>query len=564
MASPRIIVIGGSAAGPKAAARAKRLNQDADVILVQKEPELSMASCGYPYYVEGMVPERNMLLSTPVGVVRDPAFFAGAKGVTAKVNTEATAIAPIGKTVSLRHTQTGAEETLTYDKLILCTGTTPKRPPLSGLDLRNIHGLNCLADADALRACVDSKAHTNVVVLGGGLIGVETAEAMTLAGLNVTIVERLPHILASLDPEIAAVAAAHMQCKGVTVITGKGLKGFTGANGQVTTAILEDGQELPCDLAVVSTGVSPNVALAQAAGLKIGETGGIWTDSHLRTSDPNIFAAGDCIEVTHRITGKKTLAPYGDAANLEGRIAADNAVLDLGTEFPGSIDSGICKLFDIAAGSTGLSEDRAKAAGFDVTVAVNASPDKPAFMGAMLLVSKLVVETGTRRVLGFQCVGPGSVSRQVSVAATAIAAGMTVDQLAMLDLPYAPPFSLAIDHVLAGAHMVQNKLQGLMQGITTLDLKAKLDAGEQPFILDVRAPFEFEEMRLGIGEVLIPLGMLRKRMDELPQDRDREIIVYCKISMRGYEAQQVLRHSGYTNVQVMEGGIMAWPFPREK
>lgn len=564
MTNKKIVVIGGTAAGPKAAARAKRLDQSAEVVLLQKAPELSMASCGYPYYVEGRFKEREKLLCTPTGVVRNAAFFAGAKGVEARVSTEVTEINPIAKTVTARNLATREETTFPYDKLILCTGSVPVAPAIPGRDLAGISGLNTLADADALRAVAEAKAVKEAVVLGGGLIGVETAEALTLAGISVTLVERMPQILCSLDPEIAKVVEAHMRAKGVKLITDCSVAEFLGRDGRVCGVRLADGREIAAGMAVVATGIAPNTALAKAAGLAIGETGGIAVDAHMRTSDPDIFAAGDCVEVTNRITGKKTLAPYGDLANLEGRVAADNAVLGAATVFPGTIDSGICKVFDFAAGSTGLSEARARAAGFEVAVAVNASPDKPDFMGACLLISKIVADAKTGRVLGYQCVGPGSVTRQVSTAAAAIIGGLTVDEMCMLDLPYAPPFSLAIDHSIASAHILQNKMRGLMKGVPATVVKAKLDAGETPFLLDVRAPNEYEQMRLGLGETLIPLGQLRQRLGELPEETNREIIVYCKISMRGYEAQRVLEAKGYRNVLVMEGGIMAWPFAREK
>lgn len=564
MAAKRIVVIGGTAAGPKAAARAKRLDQSAEVVLLQKAPELSMASCGYPYYVSGLFEERDKLLCTPTGVVRDSGFFAAAKGVDARVNTEALAIDRAAKTVSTVNLATGETEIVEYDKLIVCTGALPRVPPIPGRDLAGITHLSTLQDADALRDLAAAHAGRPAVVLGGGLIGVETCEALTSAGMAVTLVERLPQILMSLDPEIARLVENHIRVKGATVLTGNSVVEFLGDGDKLRGVRLADGREIHCALAVVAVGITPNVALARAAGLTIGELGGISVDSFMRTSDPDIYAAGDCVEVTHRITGQKTLAPYGDLANLEGRVAADNAILGDSTMFPGTIDSGICKVFDFAAGSSGLSEARARAAGFDVVTAVNASPDKPDFMGAALLVSKIVADARNGRVLGFQCVGPGTVSRQVSTAAAAIAGGMAVDDMALLDLPYAPPYSLAIDHVIASAHIVQNKMRGLMTGLTSYQVKAKLDAGETPFLLDVRSPAEFEQMNIGIGETLIPLGMIKRRLADLPDDPNREIIVYCKISMRGYEAQRVLEAKGYRNVKVMEGGVMAWPFGRAK
>ena len=564
MPAMRIIVIGGTAAGPKAAARAKRLNQAAEVILLQKAPELSMASCGYPYYVSGGVANRDQLLCTPAGVVRDPLFFAGAKGVKALVNTEAVAVDKQAKTVTYRKAGAAGTESMTYDKLILCTGSTPRMPGFPGIELEGVTTLHALRDADLLRDIGASGRGKNAVVAGGGLIGMETCEALTACGMKVTVVEKLPHILAFLDPELAMLVENHARAKGAQMITGTGVAGFEGTDGRLSAVRLEDGRSVACELAVVALGVAPNVKLAQEAGLAIGATGGIAVDEHMRTSDPDIYAAGDCVEVNCRLTGRKTLAPYGDLANLEGRVAGENAARGNRAVFPGTIHSGICKVFDLAAGSTGLSEQRAKEAGYDVITAVNASPDKPGYMGAKLLVSKMVADAGTGRILGFQCLGPGEVNRQVAEAAMGVMAGMTVEEACMADLPYAPPFSLAIDHFIATAHILENKMRGLFTGVTSLDVRRDVDEGKLQYLLDVRGPKEFEEMRLGLGETLIPLGQLRNRLDELPKDKNARIVAFCKVSMRGYEAQRILEAKGYDNVVVLEGGIMAWPFAREK
>jgi len=564
MSKKRIVVIGGTAAGPKAAARAKRLDQEAEITLLQKAPELSMASCGYPYYVAGTFKERDKLLCTPAGVVRDPAFFAGAKGITAMVATEVTGIDRTAKTVSWKRVDTGETGHLPYETLILCTGSVPKIPPIPGRELPGVTALSSLADADQLRALAETAKGQKAVIIGGGLIGMETCEALVTAGLDVTVVEALPQILGFLDPELALLVENHARTKGATILTGVGIAAILGQDNKVSGVRLADGQELPCQLVVMAVGVAPNVTLARAAGLTLGATGGIATDEYMCTADPDIYAAGDCVEVKNRLTGAMTLAPYGDLANLEGRVAGENAVLGNVARFPGTIGSGICKVFDFAAGATGLSERRAREAGFDVVTAVNASPDKPGFMGAKPVISKIVVDAKTGRILGFACVGAGNVNRQVAEMAMAILGNLTVDAVAMADLPYAPPYSLAIDHAIATAHIVQNKMRGLMRGESSLAVKARLDAGEKPYLLDVRGPKEFEAMRLGLGETLVPLGQLRKRLGELPADKNAPIITYCKVSMRGYEAQRVLYANGYTNVSVMEGGLLAWPFKREK
>ena len=561
----KIVVIGGSAAGPKAAARAKRLDPDAEVTVIQKASEMSMASCGYPYFVGGVFDNRNALLSTPYGEVRDPNFFIHTKGVTARTETEVVAIDRQGHTVRCRDLKTGATDDLPYDKLIIATGAKPRKPPIAGVDLAGVTTLQSMKDADFLRKIRDDKTITKAVVVGGGLIGIETCEALQLSGIDITVIEMLPQILMFLDWELAKVLENHVRSKAANVITDVKLDSFIGEAGQLTGVRLENGTELPCQLAVLAIGVAPNIDLAKDAGLTIGETGAVAVNEFMQTSDPDIYAVGDCVELVHRITGKKTRAPFGDLANLEGRVAGENAALGNQVSFPGTIHTGICKVFDFSAGSTGLSEYRARQEGYEnlVTV-VNASLDKPEFMGAKLLVSKMVVDGQTGRILGVQCVGPGDVSKQIATAAMAILGKLTVADLVTADLPYAPPFSLPIDHFIATAHLMENKIKGRLIGISAVQLKAQLNDEVPPFILDVRTPAEFDQMRLGIGETLIPIGELRDRFGDLPTDKDREVICYCKISLRGYEAARVLETAGWNNVKVLEGGIMAWPYRREK
>jgi len=560
----RILVIGGSAAGPKAAAKARRMDQHADVTIIQKSPDLSMASCGYPYYVGGFFDDRNQLLCTPTGVVRDPKFFLNAKGITAITDTEVVAIDRNHKTVTARNVKTGDNSEHAYDKLVLATGATPLMPPVPGTELDGITTLQSMRDADYLRKIRDDGQIKKAVVVGGGLIGVETCEALHLADIEITVIEMLPQILMFLDWEMAKLVENHMRAKGAHIITENPVSAFLGENGRLTGVKLKNGTELPCDLAVVATGVRPNAQLASDAGLTIGEARGIAVNEYLQTSDPDIYAAGDCIEIPNRITGKKVHAPYGDLANLEGRVVGQNVIEGPKVKFPGTFQTGVCKVFDFGAGATGLSERNAQAAGFDTVSVVTAAPDKPGFMGGKLLVMKMVAEKSSGKLLGVQCVGPGDVSKRIAEAAMALQGGLTITDLTVSDLPYAPPFSPAIDNFIATAHVLENKMMARMSGISCREVRAKVDAQEDIFILDTRGPDEYEQMRLGIGEVLIPLGALRKRMDELPQHRSKEIICFCKISLRGYEAASLLQAHGWTNVKVMEGGIMAWPFSREK
>jgi NADPH-dependent 2,4-dienoyl-CoA reductase/sulfur reductase-like enzyme/rhodanese-related sulfurtransferase len=566
MDAKKLVVVGGSAAGAKAAAKARRLDQKAEITLIQREPDLSMASCGYPYYVGGVFNDRNMLLATPTGVVRDPAFFLKTKNIKALTETEAVAIDRKKKTVTYTALKTGKQNTIDYDKLILCTGAGAALPPIPGIDLDGVTTLLSMADTDYLRKVRDEKKITRAVVMGGGLIGVEACEALKESGISVTLVEMASDILTFLDPQLAKLTANHIKAKGVEVITGTGIKEFLGEAGKLIGVKLQDDTIIYCETAVAATGVRPNIQLAREAGLKIGELGGILVDEHMVTSDPNIYAAGDCVEIKHLITGKNVLAPMGDLANLQGRVAGENAMCGNSIVFPGTIHTAICKAFDFAAGSTGLTEKSAKENAIDnVETVINASPDKPGFMGAGLLVSKIMVDKSSKRILGYQCVGNGDVSRQLATAAMAIQGEMTLDRLVCADLPYAPPFSLAIDHFIASAHIVENKLKGRLKTILAEEVYQKIKSGgRQPLLLDGRGPDEYEVLRLGIGEKYIPVGALRVRLDELPADKDAEIICFCKISMRGYETALILEDNGWTNVKVMEGGIVAWPYEREK
>ncbi len=561
--SKKIIVVGGSAAGPKTAAKARRLDESAEIIMFQKSPDLSMASCGYPYFVGGFFDDRNKLLCTPTGVVRDPKFYWNAKGIDARVNMEITSINKDKKTVSYKNLISGEQGEESYDKLVIATGATPNLPRIPGVELEGISTLQSMKDADYLRAIRDQGSIKKAVVIGGGLIGIETLEALNLAGIELTMIELLPQLLTFLDWDMAKLIENYLKTK-ANVITKNGVAEFLGENGKLVGVKLQNGTEMPCELAVVAIGVRPNIQLAKDAGITIGEQGGIKVDEFMQTSEKDIYAVGDCCEIKNIILNKSVLAPFGDLANLEGRIAGRNIIEGNVKAFPGTIQTGICKIFDYGVGSTGVSETKAKEAGIDYISIVNASPDKPGFMEGKLLITKVLAKKGTGEIIGAQCLGPGDVSKQLAIWATAIKGKLTAEDLSNNDLPYAPPFSLAIDHSIASAHILQNKMDGYFEGINAVELKKLLDDDIPLYSLDVRGPDEYEETRLGIGEILIPLGMLRKRMNELPEKKDALIVVYCKISLRGYEASRILVANGYTNVKVLEGGVVSWPFAKEK
>jgi NADPH-dependent 2,4-dienoyl-CoA reductase/sulfur reductase-like enzyme/rhodanese-related sulfurtransferase len=549
----KVIVIGGVAAGPKAASRINRLCADADVTIIEKGELLSYAGCGLPYYISGVVEDSKELMTTPVGTVRDTAFFKKVKNTTVLNHTEATSIDRDNKTVTIK-TRDGEEQVLPYDKLVLATGAQSAVPPIPGIELNNIFNLKDIHDADAIKATLGEHKALNAVIVGGGLIGVEVAEAFHQMGCRITIVEFLPQILGMMDPEMAALVEKHFEAKGVKIQTSTKVTEFKG-DGKVETVVTDQG-ELPADIVIMAVGVRPATQLAAAAGLDIGPTRAIAVNEQMQTSDPDIYAAGDCAEKKNLITGKAAYVPLGSTANKEGRVAA-NAICGISDAFPGILGSAICQVFDFTVSRTGLGEKEARDAGFDVVTCLAPAPDKPHFMPqAKPLFLKLIADKKTRKLLGAQATGPGQADRRIDIAAMALTAGMTVDQLAQADLVYAPPYSPAVDNIITAANILRNKLDGLSEGITPAEVLAKVEAGDEFTLLDVRSPAEVEMMRIE-GSVHIPLGAVRGRTDEL--DRNKPIVAFCKISLRGYEAALILKHAGFKDVKVMDGGILMWP-----
>ncbi|HJV35090.1 FAD-dependent oxidoreductase [Geomonas sp.] len=550
----KIVVIGANAAGAKAASKAKRLNPAAEVTVVDRGTFISYGACGIPYYLSDTVTQLKELMSTPVGVVRDAAFFKKVKGVVVRTNTAAIAIDRSAKTVDLLETTTAERSSLHYDRLILATGSSPIIPVLEKVGLPGILTVKSLEDADLLKE--SAVAGARACIVGGGLIGLETAEALRQKGLQVTLVEMREQLLPGLlDPEIALQVEKHLRQQGVTVLTGSRVTGFQGRDA--VEKVLLGEQEVAADLVVLAPGVTPNAALAKAAGLAIGATGAIAVDACLRTSDPDIFACGDCCETTHLITGRQVFIPLGSTANKQGRVAGINAAGGEAT-FAGVIGTSILRIFHINAGKTGLTEAEARANGFEVETVISPAPDRAHFFpGAKPIVLKMVADRKTGRILGVQAVGEGAVDKRIDTAATAMTFHATAEQLAQVDLAYAPPYAAAMDNLIVCADIMKNKLTGQARGISAGEVKRKLDEEEDFLLLDVRSPAEHGEVGIE-GATLIPLGMLREKLDELP--RDKEIVAFCKISLRGYEAQKILDAAGFSNVKFMDGGILAWPY----
>lgn len=397
----------------------------------------------------------------------------------------------------------------------------------------------------------------DVVLVGGGLIGVEMTQALAARGCRVTIVEKESRILGILDWEMARLLERHLESNGVRVMTGVRVTGFLGEG--VVRAVATDRGEIPADLVVLAAGVRAETALAEAAGLAVGPTGGLVVDDRMCTSDPDIYAAGDCVECRDLLTGLPTYVPLGSTANKQGRVAAVN-LCGGSDSFPGILGTVICKVFGYGVGRTGMNETEAREAGRDVVTVLSAAPDREHFLPeARLLMIKLVVDRGSRRLLGVQTLGPGHGDKRIDVAATAITAGMTVDQVAHLDLGYAPPYAPAMDNLITACNIARNKIGGLLVGIPPDEARRVLAERRETVLLDVSTPREYEEMRIP-GSRLIPLGSLRGRLREFAADT--EVIVCCRNSIRGYEASIILRAAGLENVRVLDGGVAMWPFER--
>jgi NADPH-dependent 2,4-dienoyl-CoA reductase/sulfur reductase-like enzyme/rhodanese-related sulfurtransferase len=556
----KVVIIGGVATGPKTAARLRRLNPEAEITIIERGKILSYAGCGMPYYVSGDIEDYRSLNSTPAGVPRDSIFFRNVKNIRVFDRTLARSIDRIKKTVDIVHVETGQSDSLSYDKLVLATGGQPMSLPIEGADLNNVFRLWQPEDALAMKEVVTAKGAKTAVIIGAGMIGVEMTEALTKRGVDVTLIEMMPHILPGLlDEEVAAYLTRYIRSQGVDIFTGSRVKKIAGNDqGDVTKVVLSD-LEIPADTVLIAVGVRPNSKLAQEVGLRIGKTGGIVVNEYLQTSDPDIYAGGDCVENTHLLTGEHVFVPLGSTANKHGRVIANN-IMGYRERFNGILGTGVVKVFDYNVGKTGLTERQAREAGLDVVTALSAAPDRAHYYPTHKpVLLKLIADRKTKKLLGLQVAGLGEGVKRIDVIATAMAFGATVDDLPGLDLGYAPPYSTAVDIVVHGATILRNKMEGIARALTPLEVKAKLDRGDDFIWLDVRSPAEYQLKHIKDPRIrLIPLGMLRQRLEELP--RDREIITFCKISLRGYEAQTILTGEGYKDVRFMDGGIEAWPY----
>jgi NADPH-dependent 2,4-dienoyl-CoA reductase/sulfur reductase-like enzyme/rhodanese-related sulfurtransferase len=556
----RIIIIGGVATGPKAAARARRRDPNAEITIVERGQFVSYAGCGMPYYIEGKVHNLDELMSTPVSVVRDAAFFQNVKDIRVLTETHAETIDRQHKIVKTVHLPSGKVGELPYDKLVLATGGTPLEPRIEGTNLKRVFRLSHPNDARAIREATEHGNIKRAVLIGGGLIGMETAEALFARGLHVTIVEMLDQLLpAMLDWEVAAFLEKNLRGRGLDIRLGQKVTRLEGDGDGNVARVHTTAATIEAQMVLLAIGVRPRVELAREAGLTIGSTGAIAVNERLQTSDPEIYAGGDCVESTHLVTGQKVFVPLGSTANKHGRVIGDN-VTGGNSTFPGIVGTTVFKMLDYNLARTGLTETQARQLGYPVATALVPGPDRAHYYPTQAtLLLKLVAHAKDGRLLGAQVVGSGDGVKRIDVMATALTLGASIDNLADLDLGYAPPYSSAVDPLAHAANVLRNKRDGLAVALAPRELKARLDLPDQIALLDVRTPGEYQQTKLDDPRVIwIPLGQLRKRIGELP--RDKEIICFCKVSQRGYEAQRILQGAGFTNVKFLDGGLVAWPY----
>lgn len=556
----RVLIIGGVACGPKAASRLKRLLPSCDVTMIDRGRRISFGACGLPYYVEGMFPDIEMLAETPAAVPRNAAFFEKVKGFKVRTGTEALRIDRQAKKVRVKDLDTGAEEDLPYDKLILATGSRPLRPPIAGLDLKNVWYMRGMDDASAMVDQIEASGLKNAVIIGAGYIGIEMAEALRKRGLTVAMVEVFDQVMPRmLDREMSLLAAKHLRSKGVELALAEKVLAVEG-NGRVAS-VRTDKRTLPADLVVVGAGVLPNDELARESGINCAPKGGVLIDTFCQTSDPDVYAGGDCALNLYidPISSSPLFIPLGSTSNKHGRVIADH-IAGRPSPFAGVTATGVCRAFDYTLGKTGLTEEQARALAPEIETVIWAGPDMPHYVPqSKPIVIKMVASRRSRKVLGVQAIGLGDASKRLDVAASAIYFGATVDDIANIDLGYAPPYSTPIDPIASTAHILANKMEGLAKGVSPIEAMRRIESGNGLILLDVRTPDEFRALRLPFDNVLhIPLGALRAKAAELPKDKD--ILAFCKVSMRGYEAQLILNHAGFDRVSFIEGGLAAWPY----
>ena len=544
MSRKKIVIVGGVAGGASCAARCRRLDETAEILLLDRGPYVSFANCGLPYYVGDVIKDESKLL------LASEALFRDRFNIEVRTRHEAVAIDRDKREIEVRELATGRVYRESYDALVLSPGAMAVRPPLPGIDLPGIFVMRSIPDSRDVRAWIDAKQAKSAVIVGGGFIGLEMAENLAHRGLSVTVVEMLNQVMPPLDPEMAQPVQQHMEAHGIKMALGDGVAGFeTNEAGQLVVST-KSGAAHAGDLVILAIGVRPETALSKAAGLELGERGGIRVDDQMHTSDPHIWAVGDAVETRDIITGQATLIPLAGPANRQGRIAAD-VICGRDSHFRGVQGTAICGVFDIAVASTGASEKALQRAGITDYDKVYLHPNQHVgyYPGAKQINLKLIFRKSDGRILGAQAVGEADVARRIDVIATAIQFGGTVYDLEEAELCYAPQFGGAKDPVNVAGMIASNALRG----DNPLADWGQLGS-DGAFLLDVRDPDEFEEGHIP-GAVNLPLNEIRTRMEELP--RDREISIYCGVGQRAYYATRLLLQNGY-RAKNLAGGIRTY------
>ena len=545
----KIVIIGAVAAGTSAAAKARRNSEDAQITVYEKDRFISYSGCGMPYFLGGEVADAEEL--TP----RDPAFFQSKYQVEIKTEHEVLAVSPGTKSLSVKNLRTGEFFSDVYDKLIFATGARAVTPPIPGRELEHVFTLRNINDMLRIRAFLEERRPKTAAIVGTGFIGLEMCENLTKIGVKVTLLEKLPQVTPGLDADMAALVEEHLKQSGIAVYTGASI-------GEITaqSVLLSDGTRVDAELTLLSTGVRPNAELAADAGIRLGASGAIVVNERMETSQPDVFACGDCVEQFHVVTGKQVYRPLGSTANKTGRIAGD-CVTGGTLRYRGTLGTGIFRVMGLNVAQTGLSEREAREAGFDVVFCHNTKPDKPEYLGGREMTIKAVADRASGRLLGAQIVGRDGVDKRIDVLATAISFGAKAEDLFYLDLAYAPPFSTTKDPVMYTGMILENAIHGGRPLMGAAELDALKNAGEPVIVIDTRVPAQYEKAHVE-GARNIPHSDIRAVADSL--DKDSIVVTYCNKGTTGNAVQNILLNRGFKRVYNLSGGFKQYSAVRKK
>ena len=552
-----VVIIGAVALGPKVASRLRRLDPDAKITVVDRDSIVSYGGCGIPYYVGGDIADIEGLFSTTSHVKRDVEFFRNCKGIDILSETEATRIDRAGKTVHTRHIATGEETILPYDKLVISTGTRPVKPPVEGTDLEGVHTVSNLHHARQIKEKIASGKVEKAVVIGAGAIGIEMAEALTdLWGVETTLIEMAGQVLPyAVGENMARVAKSHLEENDVEVLSGETVSRINSEDGRTVASVQTGNRTIECDLVVISTGVKPNTEIAADAGLAVGSSGGIIVNNRMQTTDPSIYAGGDCVELANLVSGETLLMPLGSLANRQGRIIAAN-INGGNSRFPGTVGTFCIKIFDMGFARSGLTVQQAKAAGFDPVHAIVAQHDRAHFYpDAKLMYITLIADRKSRRVLGIEAGGMqrDAVKARVDAVAPLLSRNTDTDEICSLETGYAPPCASAMDIINNAGNALDNILAGKNRPVDVADFLREFKGGSGR-VLDVsesNEPTQFADEHEH-RRISIPQSELRERYKEIPPDEP--LFLMCGTGVRSYEAQVFLDGKGIMNTRNIQGG----------